>query len=347
MTTDLYSIAAGTPEKRADLPLKMAYGEKVAEEFTLAGVRCSSVKLVQSPTAYTHFLQVANPLSLKLLKTACEVVSFRLHAPVSCRKLTYADGEPSADFIAVIDKPKADSVSWKQYKNCLVSPVDYLIGIDLENKPIVLNLEEVPHLLIAGASGAGKSVALHTVIDSLTQKKNISHKDVGLALIDTKQAELTKYKDSRFLSCPIATNYIKAFEILSACVKKMSQRYSEMAKTGETKSKDGHIVIVIDELADLMLQGKKVIEPLIVKIAQQGRAANIHLIVATQRPTVDVCTGHIKANLPARLALMTASARDSVNIIGRKGAESLRGKGDALLHLPSQTELKRLQVFCN
>ena len=345
MTTNNLSGRAGTPEKTAN-PLPVgADGGKVAELFSFAGVACEAVRSVESPAAYTHYLRILNPLNLRRLKSAVEIVEYKLRAVVVCRRLTAADDEPTADFIATIDKPKADVIGWGEHKNVLTK-YEYLIGVDLYNKPVKIDLDEIPHLLIAGASGAGKSVALHTIIDSLMQKPNVTGKDLAFAFIDTKQTELTQYGGSKFLACPVATTYIQAVEILHACLRKMSERYGRMAQENKTKCKDGHIVVVIDELADLMMQGKQVVEPLIVKIAQQGRAANIHLIVATQRPTVDVCTGHIKANIPARLALMTASARDSMNIIDRKGAETLRGKGDAVLRLPSEQELKRLQVFC-
>lgn len=340
MMNDL-SKKNGTPEKRAFPLLKIADGDLIAAELSYVGINCTLLKTVESPTAFTHIYRIASPAQLAKLKKACEVLYFRLKTKVAA----IPTDEAEADFALIVEKRESDSPCWCSYKSELQSPSEYLVGVDIENNVVKLSLQKVPHLLIAGASGAGKSVALHTILQSLmVNNKSISKME--WALIDTKQSELTRYADSPLVGTPVATTVIQAVDLLRCSETIMRERYERMKQQGQTMTTEKPIVIVVDELADLMMGGRAVVEPLIVKIAQLGRAANIHLILATQRPTVDVCTGHIKANISARLALMTASARDSMNILDRKGAEELKGRGDGLLKLPNE-QIKRLQVFNN
>lgn len=319
-------------------------GEAIANELSLMGVHCTCLDTLEAPSAYIHNFSADNPVEMLKIDRLIKVLELRYKTTVNSG---VAVGEKAqyADFRLSFDKRESTSIFWQDYKTALKKRFDFLLGIDMANTPIVLNLDNLPHLLIAGESGGGKSVTLNTIIKSLTCVKGVSASNLGLILIDTKQTELTPYEKSPFLMLPVCTNFRSAYIALKWVANEMTSRYTAMRANGQKMGNFQRLVIIVDELADLIMQDKRTIEPLIVKLAQLGRACNIHLIIATQRPTVDVCTGHIKANIPSRIALQTASARDSMNIIDRKGAEKLRGKGDALLKLSYENEIKRVQCF--
>lgn len=222
------------------------------------------------------------------------------------------------------------------------------IGIGARGQFIQYNLFDMPHLLVAGATGSGKSVFLHDAIISLAYCNHVS-----MRLIDLKKVELSIYKGCNFVDGEVITDAARAEYVLRCEVNEMGARYDLMERYGVRNYKNlppkvalKARVIVIDELADLMLNRdtRKSVENSIVRIAQLGRAAGCHLILATQRPSTDVITGLIKANIPCKLAFMTSSAVDS-RVIGCKGAENLSGRGDALLSIAGQKELERVQAF--
>jgi S-DNA-T family DNA segregation ATPase FtsK/SpoIIIE len=223
------------------------------------------------------------------------------------------------------------------------------VGQDTQGNVMVIDLATAPHLLVAGTTGSGKSVALQTMLMSLLYK--YSPDDLTLLLIDPKRLEFATYADCAHLLLPIITDPHMAVAALRFAVRTMQERYEELAKEGvrtiaEYRLRRGNsampfMVIIIDELADLMMTAGKEIEALLIRLAQMSRAAGIHIIVATQRPSVDVITGIIKANFPARLALKVASKIDSRTIIDTAGAERLLGKGD-MLFLDGTGTLRRL-----
>lgn len=337
------SAPSATNENKIDF---LANGGLLAEELCKMGISATHLNTIESPSAYIHNFSVENPLHLLKLEQVKKVLILRYQTNIN-----YSGGQGdnalSADFSITIDKKELTSISWEKHKNALKNPFDFLLGIDTNNEIITANLADLPHLLIAGETGSGKSVALHTILQSLLSVKGLSAEKLGLVLVDTKRTELTRYKDSKFLACPISHTYNEAYKAISALCREMDERYRIMAENGFSACPYARMVLVIDELADLMMTGRKMIEPIIVRLAQMGRAANIHLILATQRPTVDVCTGHIKANIPSRIALQVVSARDSMNILDRKGAESLRGKGDAIIKLSFENKTRRIQCFNN
>jgi len=224
------------------------------------------------------------------------------------------------------------------------SRLAFAVGKDIAGEPVVTDVARMPHLLIAGATGSGKSVCINTLIASLLYKARPD--EVKLLMIDPKVVELSVYNGIPHLLIPVVTDPKKASGALSWAVSEMETRYNMFAETGcrdlkgfnLVKSKNDEpelpqIVIIIDELADLMMACKGEVEESICRLAQKARAAGIHLIVATQRPSVDVITGLIKANIPSRLAFAVSSGTDSRTVLDMYGAEKLLGKGD-MLFLP-------------
>jgi S-DNA-T family DNA segregation ATPase FtsK/SpoIIIE len=218
------------------------------------------------------------------------------------------------------------------------SPLGFVIGKDIAVIPIVGDLAKMPHLMVAGQTGSGKSVMINTILTSLLYHNSPS--DLKLILVDPKTVELTPYDEIPHLLTPVITEPEKCISALKWAVAEMERRYRTLAEVkkrniaeyNNLKKEEGmpYIVIVIDELADLMMMAARDVEALIVRIAQKARAVGIHLILATQRPSVDVITGLIKANIPARIAFTTSSQVDSRTIIDMVGAEKLLGRGDML-----------------
>lgn len=221
-----------------------------------------------------------------------------------------------------------------------------IIGQDTDNQPFYIDLAEAPHILVAGATGSGKSVCLNNIILSLI--KYNSPKQLQLMLIDPKSVEFQQYRGLKHLAKPIITGPENALKALLSAENEMNKRYLKMAFKGirninEHPEMFPRLVIIIDELASLMMTNKKETEQCIESLAAKGRACGIHLIVATQNPTSKVITGRIKANIPTRLAFTTSSIADSRVILDYGGAEKLTGKGDGLYKAPTETGFKRFQ----
>lgn len=231
-------------------------------------------------------------------------------------------------------------------------PLSFVIGKDIAGKSVVADLSKMPHLLVAGQTGSGKSVMINTFLTSLLYRNSPS--DLKLILVDPKQVEMAPYNGIPHLLTPVINEPEKCISALKWAVAEMERRLRAMAEVGKRnigeynnlKKEEGmpYIVIVIDELADLMMMAARDVESLIVRLAQKARAAGIHLVLATQRPSVDVITGLIKANVPARIAFTVASQIDSRTIIDQMGAEKLLGRGDMLLLTSDMPKPKRVQA---
>ena len=245
-----------------------------------------------------------------------------------------------------------ESEEFKNHKSKLA----VALGKDVSGKPIVMDLAKMPHLLIAGATGAGKSVCINTLIVSLMYKADPN--EVKLVMIDPKQVELGVYNGIPHLLIPVVKDAKKATGALSWAVQEMTERYSIfeknnvrnikgynelMEKNGTPENKMASIVIIIDEFADLMMVAPADVENYVCRIAQLARAAGMHLVIATQRPVVKFITGNIKANVPSRISFMVASVRDSQTILDMGGAEKLIGKGDMLYMPVGETSPSRMQ----
>lgn len=232
--------------------------------------------------------------------------------------------------------------------------VDMALGKDMNGSPVSTNIKDLQHVLIGGATGSGKSAGVNTMICSIID--NYSPEEAKLVLIDPKQVEMSAYEGDPHLLIPVVKGSDAAIEVLDDMVDLMEERYTKFdqnrvkniegynakvkkynAETGSNKPLMPYIIIVIDELADLMITAGKQVENDIRRLTAKSRAAGMHLIVATQRPSVDVVTGTIKANLPSRIAFSTSSGTDSKTILDKPGAENLTGKGD-MLFKPSGTD---------
>lgn len=289
----------------------------------------------------TKMTALENNLALDLAAT-----SIRMEAPIPGKRAVGIE-VPNLKSATVRISSLLQSREWAE----LSGPLSFVIGKDIAGTPIVGDLAKMPHLLVAGQTGSGKSVMINTVLTSLLYRNSPS--DLKLILVDPKQVELKPYDDIPHLLTPVITEPEKCISALKWTVAEMERRYKALSEVhrrniveyNSLKKEESmpYIVVVIDELADLMMMAARDVEALIVRIAQKARAVGIHLVLATQRPSVDVITGLIKANVPARIAFTTASQVDSRTIIDQIGAEKLLGMGDMLLLTADMPKPKRVQ----
>lgn len=247
---------------------------------------------------------------------------------------------------------RLSSIMQSQQWGSSTHSLTFAIGKDISGSSVVADLSKMPHLLVAGQTGSGKSVMINDILTSLLYRNSPS--DLKLILVDPKQVEMAPYGDIPHLLTPVINEPEKCISALKWAVAEMERRLRTMAEVGKRnineynnlKKEAGmpYIVIVIDELADLMMMAARDVEALIVRLAQKARAAGIHLVLATQRPSVDVITGLIKANIPARIAFTVASQVDSRTIIDQMGAEKLLGRGDMLLLTADMPKPVRVQA---
>lgn len=271
--------------------------------------------------------------------------SIRIEAPIP--------GKSAIGIEVPNDEPQVvglrDVLGSKEFKEDL-SSLAIGLGKDISGNPVIADIGKMPHLLVAGATGSGKSVCINTIINSILYKA--TPEEVKLLLIDPKVVELAHYNGIPHLLSPVVTDPKKAANALSWAVVEMNKRYKLFAELGvkditsyneKSETKLPKIVIIIDELADLMMAAANEVEDYICRLAQMARAAGMHLIIATQRPSVDVITGVIKANVPSRIAFAVSSQTDSRTILDMGGAEKLLGKGDMLFYPLGAAKPVRLQ----
>lgn len=289
----------------------------------------------------SKIINLADDLALAMRSSSVRIVSplpgkaaVGIEVPNNTRETVY--------FRQIIESPE-----FQQNQSKLKIP----LGKDIFGQPVTTSIEKMPHLLVAGATGSGKSVAINSIILALLF--NARPNEVKLVLVDPKMLELSLYDGIPHLMTPVVTQPKRAAEVLRALVAEMERRYRTLAEKGskniESYNKSApeserlpFIVVIIDELADLMMTVQREVEDSIMRLAQMARAAGIHLIVATQRPSVDVITGLIKANLPARISFQVSSKTDSRTILDTNGAENLLGMGDMLFLPPGTAHLMRV-----
>ena len=287
------------------------------------------------------------------LAMALSAETIRIQAPIPGRDVVGIE-IPNANIDTIYLREILESDIFKESS----SPLTVALGKDIVGNPFVTDIKKLPHLLIAGTTGSGKSVGVNAMILSLLYRNDPDQ--LKLMLIDPKMLEFAAYEDIPHLITPVITEPAKAIAALANMVGEMERRYKLMAEArtknienyNEKAKKTGaepfpYIVVVIDELADLMMNGGKEVELSIARLAQKSRACGIHLVVATQRPSVDVVTGLIKANLPSRLSYRVGSRIDSKVILDALGADSLLGRGDGLFTPPGSTGLVRIHAPWN
>lgn len=344
------------------------------ETFNQFGIDATVARHSRGPTVTRFEIELGPGVQVKKVANMGDDIAYALAAP-DVRIVAPIPGKSAVgvevpnrerDLITLGDILRSDVARSEHH------PLSVAMGVDIAGNPEVVNLASMPHLLVSGATGSGKSVTLNGMIHSIIMRTRPDQ--VRMILIDPKRVELNAYQGAPHLLSPVVTDPRRAADAVQWCVKEMEQRYellaqlgyrnidsyNEAVEAGEVEPREGpigddgmptqieskplpYILLVIDELADLMLVAPRDVEDAICRIAQMARAVGIHMIIATQRPSVDVITGLIKANIPSRLALQVASQTDSRTIIDMNGAEKLVGKGDMLFLPASQGKPSRLQ----
>ncbi len=330
---------------------------RLEEKLADFGVKGGVVNIAPGPVITTFEYKPAPGVKISKivnltddLALALKAMSIRIVAPI-----------PGKDVVGIeIPNPTRETVNFRE----LIQSVPFVssrsrlaigLGKDIIGNPVVAELDRMPHLLIAGATGTGKSVGLNALITSLLYKSTPAH--VRLLMIDPKRIELSFYNDIPHLLTPVVTDMKKATNALNWAVREMERRYDLLAvhrvrnirqfnarvrRNEISEDTLPYIVIIIDELADLMMVASRDVESHLTRLAQMARAAGMHLVFATQRPSVDVLTGIIKANFPTRISFQVSSKIDSRTIIDTNGAENLLGNGDMLFVPPGTAKLQRI-----
>lgn len=342
-----YRTASETPEKTMEL---------LIETLSSFNIECRALGYSVGPVVTRYELQPARGVRVNRITTlsndlalALAAPRVRIEAPIPGKAAVGVE-VPNKTAATVLLKEILDTDEFRNAK----SPVTMAIGKDIGGKIVVADLSKMPHMLIAGSTGSGKSVCINDIILSMIYKS--APADLRLIMVDPKQVELSVYATLPHLLIPVVTDPKKAASALRWAVNEMTLRYKKFSDVGareitrynemqeDPKNRLPRIVVIIDELADLMMVAPDEVEDCICRIAQLGRAAAIHLIVATQRPSADVITGLIKANIPSRAAFAVSSAIDSRIILDSTGAEKLLGRGDCLFHPNGASKPTRLQA---
>ena len=345
----------GGPGNRSEMIENARKLESTLKSF---GVDAKVIQISKGPTVTRYELSPSQGVKVsKIVNLADDIAlnlaasGIRIEAPIP-GKAAVGIEVPNKETQSVYMRTILESEAFKEHPSKLA----FALGQDIAGNPVVTDIAKMPHLLIAGATGSGKSVCINTLITSILYKAD--PKEVKLLLVDPKVVELSVYNGIPHLLIPVVTDPKKASSALNWAVREMLQRYNDFAAhgvrdikgfnkmmedKGDEKGKMPQIVIIIDELADLMMAAPGEVEDAICRLAQMARAAGMHLIIATQRPSVDVITGVIKANIPSRLAFAVSSGIDSRTILDMVGAEKLLGKGDMLFYPSGQSKPSRLQ----
>ncbi len=339
--------------KSAENPTAIAH--LLEETLASFNITAKVINISVGPVVTRYELQPAPGVRVNRITTLSNDIALalaaprvRIEAPIP-GKAAVGIEVPNKDAATVLLRDIIDSEEFMNAK----SPVTMALGKDIAGKIIVADLGKMPHMLIAGSTGSGKSVCINDLIISMIYKS--SPQDLQLILVDPKMVELSVFGTLPHLLIPVVTEPKKAASALRWAVNEMTVRYKKFSEVGarelarynslmdDPKKKIPKLVIIIDELADLMMVAPDDVEDSICRIAQLGRAAGIHLIVATQRPSADIITGLIKANIPSRCAFAVSSAIDSRIILDATGAEKLLGRGDMLFHPNGAGKPTRLQ----
>lgn len=337
---------------------KEAKAELLERTLNNFGVEAKVLTVTQGASVTRYEIQPATGVKVSSITRLADDIALNLRAK-SIRIEAPIPGKAAVGIEVENDKPSPvlvrDLIESDEFQQAS-SKIEFVVGKDISGKNIVADLKDMPHMLIAGATGSGKSVCINTIITSFLYKSKPS--ELKLIMIDPKIVELASYNGIPHMLTPVVTDPRKASRALAIAVEEMNKRYELFAKEGvkdlesynelmianhERQNCKPKVVIIIDELADLMMAAPSEVETSICRLAQKARAAGMHLIVATQRPSVDVVTGLIKANIPSRIAFSVASSYDSKTILDMSGAEKLLGKGDMLFSATGSSKPIRVQ----
>jgi len=350
--TSMFSTSQEGKADRGDIKGNAAIIEKTLESF---GITARVVEVNLGPTVTQYALEVA--LGTKLSKVtsldrdlalalAAPTGTIRIEAPIPGKSLVGIElPNRSPEFVPIGRMLRTDAMRNSKSK------LAFALGLDVSGEPIIADIAKMPHVLIAGQTGSGKSVSINVVLASLLSRS--SPAEVKLILVDPKRVELTGYNSIPHLLSPVIVEPEKVLSALRWLMAEMDRRYKLFAQAG-ARNIDAYnemsgfqalpyIVMVVDELADVMLYNMTEVEDAITRIAQMSRATGIHMILSTQRPSVNVITGLIKANIPTRVAFAVASQVDSRVILDTQGAEKLLGRGDMLYLTPDKPKPTRVQ----
>ncbi|MEA4972020.1 MAG: DNA translocase FtsK [Candidatus Metalachnospira sp.] len=347
-------VSVGDRESKSEM---LATARKLEDTLKSFGVDAKVLQINRGPTVTRYELSPSQGVKVSKIVNLSDDIALnlaasgiRIEAPIP-GKAAVGIEVPNKNARSVFLRTVLESDEFKNFPSKLA----FALGQDIAGNPVVTDIDKMPHLLIAGATGSGKSVCINTIITSIIYKAKPD--EVKLLLVDPKVVELSVYNGIPHLLIPVVTDPKKAAGALNWAVREMLARYNDFAEhsvrdikgfnrmkaeKGETELMP-QIVIIIDELADLMMAAPGEVEDSICRLAQMARAAGIHLIIATQRPSVDVITGVIKANIPSRLAFAVSSGIDSRTILDSVGAEKLLGKGDMLFYPVGMNKPVRIQ----